>query len=540
MIRVISADEVWGGVATPWAIAVGDTSGLIRYAGTPDDVRASVARTCSPDNLLPEVHGDVMFPGLVDAHCHPLDEAAHRALGTIDVSEVDAIEALGTHVRCAAQESGRVIVCMGLAHGLLRAVTNTLLDSWAPGGIVMVFGPSLHGGVVSTMASGVFEAYADAKRPSYRGCLTDDGHVTEGVAFGMFELAIAFLGEHELTVAIEQTLLGYLRRGVTTIHELCPTTFRQIVAALRARKLWLRTSFPITRMYLRPRELESLRIFSAESNMLMGTSLGPCDPACGLFGLKLFADGTIEERTALMRQPYRDTGWYGEEFDTLEEMLEGLLVARRAGVTEVAIHAIGDLGIEHALRVCAMWEEMGKYDRRCNRARIEHFELPIREWDGSFHPLLHAREHGITVVMQPAFSLDGEMCREALGAQRVAPNPLRAVLGHGLQLILGSDDMPSSMLYQLYMTQHAPQPDYQCLGFEDALRAATVGAACFEETLVPRGTLEPGSRADVVLASRELTKLFEVEDGFRDPGFAARLDRTITHVFKDGVRVPES
>ena len=65
--------------------------------------------------------------------------------------------------------------------------------------------------------------------------------------------------------------------------------------------------------------------------------------------LKLFIDGSLGARTALMRQDYSDApGTRGIEVMT-QEQLNALVQTADAHGMQVAVHAIGDRGIEMVL-----------------------------------------------------------------------------------------------------------------------------------------------------------------------------------------------
>src|SRR5690606_14798605 len=68
-------------------------------------------------------------------------------------------------------------------------------------------------------------------------------------------------------------------------------------------------------------------------------------------GVKIFADGSLGGRTALLSRPYRDDpGRAGMAVHSREEMMELAAGARRLGYP-VGVHAIGDLAAERVIRV---------------------------------------------------------------------------------------------------------------------------------------------------------------------------------------------
>jgi len=216
--------------------------------------------------------------------------------------------------------------------------------------------------------------------------------------------------------------------------------------------------------------------------------------------VKIFADGAIGARTAAVGEPFADDpGNRGALIRPPEELHRLMREAHAAGF-QLAVHAIGDQGIEAVLDgIEAMFLT---HQKRTARPRIEHFELPTRP------QLRRAKRLGVMASMQPNFigkwGLPGSMYDDRLGPERSATiNPLRWVLDEGLTLAFGSDGMPLGPLYGLHWAVNAPYPS-QRLTVDEALHAYTLGSAhaLLEETHL--GSLEPGKLADLVVLDRDL------------------------------------
>jgi predicted amidohydrolase YtcJ len=89
--------------------------------------------------------------------------------------------------------------------------------------------------------------------------------------------------------------------------------------------------------------------------------------------LKLYADGSISERTALMSQPYIGAGDYrGIEVTPRDELYQQARKGHLAG-WQIGIHANGDVAID---RVLGIFEQLqAESPRRDPRFRIEHCTL---------------------------------------------------------------------------------------------------------------------------------------------------------------------
>lgn len=151
-----------------------------------------------------------------------------------------------------------------------------------------------------------------------------------------------------------------------------------------------------------------------------------------LAGGKLFADGTLNARTAWMLTPYRTPlpgHPTGTPMTTPAELDQALGVCSSRGV-ELAIHAIGD----GAVRAC-----LDAKARQPNaRLRIEHAELI----DPSDVPRF--AELGVVCSVQPCHLLyDIEVLADQCGHVLDRVMPLRSLVGSGLVpgqgLVFGSD-----------------------------------------------------------------------------------------------------
>jgi predicted amidohydrolase YtcJ len=155
-------------------------------------------------------------------------------------------------------------------------------------------------------------------------------------------------------------------------------------------------------------------------------------PGVTLGGGKLFADGTLNARTAWMLTPYRSPvpgHPLGTPLTTAGELDAALARCAALGL-ELAVHAIGDA----AVRACLD----AKHRNRASRLRIEHCELI----DVADVPRF--AELGVTCSVQPCHLLyDTEVLRDQMSHRLDRVLPLRELLANGLQggidLIFGSD-----------------------------------------------------------------------------------------------------
>lgn len=157
-------------------------------------------------------------------------------------------------------------------------------------------------------------------------------------------------------------------------------------------------------------------------------------------GLKAFADGTLNSRTALMLTPYHGAAgdWRGKAMMTPAELTAAMERAASMGVG-LAVHAIGDAAVRMVLDA---WESRGPGSLNAPAGtpslRIEHAEL-IDEADVARFARL-----GVTCSVQPCHLLcDIEVLRRALPHRLDRVLPLRELIDAGCKpgelLWFGSD-----------------------------------------------------------------------------------------------------
>jgi len=177
----------------------------------------------------------------------------------------------------------------------------------------------------------------------------------------------------------------------------------------------------------------------------------------------------------------------------LEEMKRAAELIAKHGLNQLAIHAIGDKGIQQAVELAQHWvhlAEQGKFDP--TKMRIEHFELPTP----LDKVLSKTKNLGIWVTPQPNFLLD-YVYEDRLGERVKLLCPHQKILDYKVPMMFGTDGMPNSMLYAVWSATHAPEAK-QRIKFEDALFAATQAVGQYEGNI--RGTLKEGAPADIIVA----------------------------------------
>ncbi len=471
---VVLGDRVltwWGEVPEAQGVAIAE--GRILAVGS----RAEARGWAGPDTQLVDVGPRTILPGFVDSHTHLATVGAERR--ALDLRGASSLQDLLGRVRRSARTLPQGAWIVGRnwdeSRWPVRAYpTREDLDRGTSNRPVALSRVDMHMAVANSAALERLDLEGlpgvevdDAGRPT--GILKEE-------AFEAL-LALTQPGEAAIVEGLRAMVAKAHRHGVTSVSDVVrPAEVAAYMRLQRAGELRLRVN-------LMP------RIEGGEALRGTGISTGLGGATLRIGPLKAFMDGSLGARTAALSEPFADDpgnrGRLMYEEAEIRELVQGFA---EAGF-QLALHAIGDRGIDLALRSLASAEG--------ERHRIEHLELPREE-----HLRAMAR-NGLVASMQPNFigewSVPGGMYEDRLGAARLAANnPLRRVVDAGIPLAFGSDMMPFGPLYGVHWAVNAPFED-QRLSPEEALRAYTRGGAYATQEEGLKGSLEPGKLADLVV-----------------------------------------
>ena len=228
--------------------------------------------------------------------------------------------------------------------------------------------------------------------------------------------------------------------------------------------------------------------------------------------LKGFADGTLGSGTAAMVAPYADEPSKSGLLQWDAKRLAAAVTAADKAGLQVAIHAIGDRGIQVTLdAIEAARKANGARDAR---HRIEHVQIIRREDVARF------KELGVTASVQPCHvTNDQRWAEKRVGRQRCDEGGYlwKSFLDAGVPLAFGTDwpVEPIDPMANLYAAVTRQQLDgtpeggwfpKERLTIEQAIDAYTLGAAAAEFAEKEKGSIEPGKWADLVVLDTNLLK----------------------------------
>jgi predicted amidohydrolase YtcJ len=230
-------------------------------------------------------------------------------------------------------------------------------------------------------------------------------------------------------------------------------------------------------------------------------------PLLTIRSIKLYADGSLGSRTALLKTPYDDDpSRSGIAVTSPERIAEFCALASQSGY-QVNTHAIGDSAVSEVLNIYAQFLK-GKNDLRW---RIEHAQV-VDPWDIQ----MFGRYSVIPSVQATHATSDMYWAPARLGPRRIKwAYAYKSLLDQNGWIANGTDFpiehiSPLLTFYAAVSRQDAseyPQNGFQpenALSREEALRSVTLWAAKAGFQELNRGSIEFGKMADFVILDHDI------------------------------------
>jgi predicted amidohydrolase YtcJ len=258
-------------------------------------------------------------------------------------------------------------------------------------------------------------------------------------------------------------------------------------------------------------------------------------------GVKIFADGVLETKTAAVLEPYLGTDGNRGKANLEPAVFRAIATALDKDGFQIHVHAIGDRGVRMTLD--ALEVARAANGVRDSRHHIAHLEL-IDPAD-----IPRFRRLGVIANFQP-FWANGdkyitELTEPALGPARLRwIYPIASVAAAGAVVAFGSDWSVSSMNpldgIEVAITHRepsrgagAPWLPEERIALPDAIAGYTIGGAYLDFSEKETGSLEVGKSADLIVLDRNLFEippsqihdakvlwtLLEGKEVWRAPGF---------------------
>jgi predicted amidohydrolase YtcJ len=443
--------------------------------------------------------GKTVLPGLIDAHTHFLNMGI-RMIREVDLANTRSLSEAVVKVkeRVARVEPGEWVLGRGWDDSKWiekRFINKDDLDNFSQGNPIVLTRICGHLVTLNSKAletAGIIESTGDPP-----GGEVEKG--PDGKPTGILKDARQLVNRYIPPISEETSIEGLskacryaLSLGCTGIHDagiagpeikVYQKAAESGVLRIRANLMWKEKLYD---------EVDELNITTRFGSDVV--RLGPA---------KILMDGSLGARTAALYDAYEDDkSTKGLLMMTVEELEDKVKKIHKKG-SQLAIHAIGDYGIEVVIN--AIEAALKEAPRRDHRHRIEHCEILTST------QIERIKQLGIIASVQPNFpgewSGPGGLYESRLGSRRLRQNnPFRYLIDEGIPLPFGSDGMPFSPLYGIWSAVNHPVK-HSRIKLEEAVKSYSLESAyaSFEENV--KGSVEKGKLADIVILDRDITEM---------------------------------
>jgi predicted amidohydrolase YtcJ len=521
--------ETMDDAAHEWACAVairGESIVAVSYI-TRDTEDLRIASTADAPDIKPwlgahtriiDMRGAFVMPGFNDAHVH-IGQSALTKLA-IDFTGVQSLAEFQQRIRENIKDRapGEWITGFGWDQTLWpgrRDPTRADLDAVSTTHPMFFARVDGHVAVANSLALKIARVTQNTAEPA-TGHIVRDRQTNEPTGLlqedGATNLVFSKIGAPsaaERRRGIELVLADAARNGITSLQDCSYLEVSRDVSFSKENFLIYQQLRKEGKLTARITEWLDFTLPVAVLEALRG-EWGATDPWLKTGALKAFLDGSLGSRTAALFAPYSDAPGTSGLLHMDEAKLAPMAIERDRAGFQLAFHAIGDRANHVALDTfAAVFAANGPHDRR---DRVEHAQVVAPEDFARFGSL------DIVASMQPSHLLDDERwASDRLGPERSrGAYAWRTMEQNGAHLAFGTDHPvePLNPLRGIYacVTRELPQGSaswqpQESLPMKDCLRAYTAGSAYAEFEEKRKGTIAPGTLADLVVYAVDLNQI---------------------------------
>lgn len=470
--------------------------------GAHEDMILQWGRTGTPIINMEE---KTIIPGLIDSHLHISSVGINSLeLNLIGIKSKDELLA-AIKKKASTLLPGEWILGRGWDENIFpdkQIPSIQELDYVAP--YFPLFLPRIcgHAFLVNSRALSLCGYHTDMFVP-YGGTIVTDPSSRKPTGL-LLETASTLITKHipqksfsQLKDALKNALQDAVSLGLTSIHTNDPNylggaiqTYKLFNELVNKEGIGPRSNLLMDYDYLE--ELKASNMFTGYGNnkVMIGA-------------IKLFADGALGGRTALLSQPYEDDGNnFGNAMYDNDELFQ-IIKDIRENNMPVAIHAIGDLALKNVLDSLDLFEPTRFRDRLIHVSILN--EVLMERLKGS---------HRISDVQPKFVTSDYPWIIDRLGENRAKfAYPFKTLLQNGV-LCAGGSDAPIEPLNPLLgihaaVTRKKREETHdgynvqEKLSMYEAIQLFTLGGAYATNEEYEKGTLERGKLCDMTVLSQD-------------------------------------
>lgn len=489
-----------------------------------EDVFSAVGSTkeilalCGPDTEVVDLKGQVVLPGLIDAHLHVQRSGELKATLDTHGKSRQEIVAMVAEARKTAKP-GDWIIGSGWINDEWKDDPGFPhkedLDAVCPDIPVFIKRGCRHMTWCNSKAfelAGINENTPDPvggeifRNPdgSLWGVVTDQ-------AQRPIQAVIPPLSPERCRKHLAAAQKGFFEAGLTGVHDagISPMVYNVMKDMYEEGALKVRINAALISTHLAD---AALLEEDCRKTAKAGLSFGLYGRRLNMRAFKLLSDGSLGARSAWMTEDYSDKpGHRGNAKWNDEELYRFIYPLHKAGF-QIWIHAIGDAANHQALDIFKRCQE--ECPRPDARHRIEHTQILLPEDVERF-----AKEGVIPTAQTVFVRTDYRNCEDRVGAERTKTSYCwKTLIDTGCVLPNGSDSPVESFDPFLGMYCAVNRMDEngdpaggwrkeEAMTRVQALRSYTTwpAYASFEENI--RGAVQPGMLADFILIDRDLMEI---------------------------------
>lgn len=479
-------------------------NGIIQAVGTKDELERIYQNNI---DRYENINGAVMYPGFIDSHIHMIGHG--ERLLQLDLSEVESFnelkEILEKEHRKLPKDTW--LIGEGFNENLFpdkKIPDRSFLDTISTERPIMLKRICRHAVVTNSRGLQLANIDKNTRDPDGGVIVKDDTGKPTGLlldeAKNLLERVIPSEDFAKVKKSLEVSLNDMYAHGVVGAHTEDLNyygdplkTLQTFYDVIDGREKKFRTNILIHHEVLQ--------------NILQEVKIDHSFVKLG--AVKIFADGALGGRTALLSEPYTDDPTTNGVAIHSKEQLAHIVKTAREYEMPVAIHVIGDLALQYAI------EAIERYPvKKGLRDRLIHLQVTRKDL------LERLKQLPVVLDIQPRFvASDFPWVIERIGTDRLTyAYAWKKLLNEGFDCAGGSDSPIEKMDPLLGIHAAVTRKssiDGQCYGAEEklslfeALRLFTYGSASAIGEEKVQGLIKKGYRADFTIFDRDL---FELEN----------------------------